>query len=77
MSPAAVGRPSESERNADGSVDPSQLKTVLFCSQCGHESPIDGDWSVDACTDDGGSTSVYECPECEAVITVRPVFDRD
>ena len=44
-------------------------KSVLFCPDCWHESPIDGDWRVQAGTD----TDVIGCPVCGATVTTRPV----
>jgi len=45
----------------------SREKSVLFCPSCGHESPLDGDWAVDA----DGDSDTYRCPECRAVISDR------
>ena len=42
-------------------------KSVLFCPSCGHESPLNGDWTVDS--DDG--TNTYRCPECHTVVSNR------
>lgn len=45
-----------------------RTKSVLFCPECGHESPIDGDWiSVDV-----GASRHIDCPECQTTVTVRP-----
>jgi predicted RNA-binding Zn-ribbon protein involved in translation (DUF1610 family) len=46
----------------------SHLKATLFCPRCGHESPADGDWSVQEV--DG--VAAYVCPECGREITRRP-----
>jgi hypothetical protein len=35
---------------------------VLFCPECGHENPADGDWLRDS------ETKAERCPECEAVL---------
>jgi hypothetical protein len=43
-------------------------KTVLFCPNCDHRSPIAGDWHV-LTTDDG--RHVF-CPECGRIVTTRP-----
>lgn len=47
-----------------GAVDPPnrRSKRVLFCQNCGHESPLNGDWIID---DKDGT---YACPECRAAI---------
>jgi len=44
-------------------------KNRLFCPNCGHESPTDGDWRHRAST----SGVVYTCPVCDAAVTTRPV----
>jgi predicted RNA-binding Zn-ribbon protein involved in translation (DUF1610 family) len=46
----------------------SQRKTTLFCPQCGHESPADGDWAVS----EADGHDAYVCPECGATIAERP-----
>lgn len=46
-------------------------KMALFCQQCGHTSPMTGDWLV--CENDGDGYHVV-CPECETVIVAQPVF---
>jgi hypothetical protein len=43
-------------------------KNTLFCPQCGHQSPTDGDWRVRA----SASRDVYTCPVCDAEVTTRP-----
>lgn len=45
----------------------SSRKTTLFCPECGHESPSDGDWIVHERAD----RAVYDCPDCETAITTR------
>ena len=47
---------------------PPDSKAVLFCFDCGHESSIDGDWTVERRDD----REVYRCPECGTTITTRP-----
>ena len=43
-------------------------KATLYCPNCQHESPVDGDWVVLA-----HPTSLdYECPECGYTIESRP-----
>lgn len=51
-------------------------KTVLICPECGHESPVGGDWIEDDPTADE-SRRRYACPECGAVITRRPAGGAD
>jgi transposase-like protein len=42
-------------------------KATLFCPECDHESPADGDWTrVRA-----GRRVHYLCPDCRTEITVR------
>ncbi|GAB3664847.1 hypothetical protein [Halopiger thermotolerans] len=49
----------------------TRRKSTLFCRECNHTSPIDGDWRRRA--HDG--TVVYVCPVCETTITKRPRRD--
>jgi hypothetical protein len=48
-------------------------KSVLFCPECWHESPIDGDWITERTK---GRLS-RGCPECGVVVDVRPVPRED
>jgi predicted RNA-binding Zn-ribbon protein involved in translation (DUF1610 family) len=57
--------PTTTHRQADASMGD---KSVLYCPECGHESPIDGDWNVDHDAD----TLVYTCPACSTAVTTRP-----
>lgn len=50
-------------------------KARLICQECGHESPVEGDWTVDE-RHEGRRRDVYQCPECAAVVTVRPRYWR-
>ncbi|MHB9286623.1 hypothetical protein ACKVMT_06240 [Halobacteriales archaeon Cl-PHB] len=43
------------------------LKAVLSCPECGHESPVDGDW-VHRNHHDGVRVC---CPSCDAHLTTR------
>ena len=43
-------------------------KATLHCPSCGHESAVDGDWTVR----DEGDRDAYECPDCGSTITTRP-----
>lgn len=46
----------------------ARRKSTLFCRECNHASPIDGDWR----RRERGGTVVYVCPTCETTITERP-----
>ncbi|MFB6117811.1 hypothetical protein [Halosegnis sp.] len=62
-----------SERpRADPPEDDTQEseKMALFCQECGHESPMTGDWLVREGTD--GYHVV--CPDCGTVVVAQPVF---
>jgi predicted RNA-binding Zn-ribbon protein involved in translation (DUF1610 family) len=43
-------------------------KNTLFCPDCGHESPSDGDWRLRTTA----AGDAYDCPDCRTTITVRP-----
>jgi len=45
----------------------SRPKASLFCPDCGHESPITGDWLVEQ----GDGDRTYRCPECQSAISTR------
>jgi hypothetical protein len=45
----------------------SRQKGTLFCPNCGHESEVEGDWTVQ--TEDGRER--YDCPVCTTTITKR------
>lgn len=47
---------------------PSASKVTLYCFDCGHESPIEGDWEIRL----HGDGVDYDCPECSTTITTRP-----
>lgn len=53
---------------------PPHRKSILFCASCGHESPVDGDWSV-AVHEPGTTRCVLECPTCGHVVVDRPRLD--
>lgn len=42
-------------------------KATLSCSECGHESRINGDWLIHILDD----SLTYECPQCETAINTR------
>lgn len=50
-------------------------KNRLFCPACEHASPTTGDWVllVHDCSE--RSWLAYQCPECETVVTRRPLPD--
>jgi len=54
---------------------PADRKSVLFCPACGHEAPIDGEWSVRHRHDVDGERTVTECPECGDVVLSQPQFE--
>jgi DNA-directed RNA polymerase subunit RPC12/RpoP len=56
---------------ADGTVPLTRRKAVLFCSTCGHEDRVDGDWLVGV--DRGSGTREIRCPTCETTLTTRPL----
>jgi len=45
-------------------------KSTLFCPDCGHQSPYDGDWHVVETT----RKTQTRCPECRAEVNVRPAI---
>jgi predicted RNA-binding Zn-ribbon protein involved in translation (DUF1610 family) len=60
-----------SRPNASDSKEMSRRKSLLFCQDCGHESPVDGDWVVQP----EGDHCRYVCPTCQHVLTARPRDD--
>lgn len=46
---------------------PPTEKTTLYCPECGHESPINGDWTIHILVD----STTYECPDCGTTIDSR------
>lgn len=50
----------------DGS--PTRRKATLFCWECDHSSPIDGDWVMQS----RDQSVAYVCPDCETTLTERP-----
>jgi hypothetical protein len=53
----------KSLRTTESTPPPTgRAKSVLFCQNCGHESPPDGDWLRD------NETRVDSCPECGTVL---------
>lgn len=45
----------------------TRSKAVLFCPDCGHESAVTGDWTVEP-TDTGQQ---LRCPDCGIVVQQR------
>lgn len=60
------------QRRADA---PAARKTVLFCPACGHDAPIDGEWSVQHRRGAEGDRTVTECPECGDTVVSQPRFE--
>ncbi|MDQ2052116.1 hypothetical protein RBH26_16685 [Natronolimnohabitans sp. A-GB9] len=46
----------------------SRRKSTLFCWECDHSSPIDGDWVLRT----RDRHIEYVCPDCETTLTRRP-----
>ena len=53
--------------------DPPDEKGVLFCPECDHRSPADGDWEV--CAD--ADAYEYRCPDCGASVLRQPIFESE
>ncbi|MEF8856900.1 MAG: hypothetical protein V5A16_05700, partial [Haloplanus sp.] len=70
--PGTVSQPmSPSPARAQSSDDTGGRKAVLFCQDCGHTGPVDGDWRVRTV----GSRRRTCCPECRRVVDDRRVTD--
>jgi predicted RNA-binding Zn-ribbon protein involved in translation (DUF1610 family) len=54
--------------NRPAAVASPRPKNTLFCPECGHESPADGDWRVRTAASD----TELACPVCGAAVTRRP-----
>jgi predicted RNA-binding Zn-ribbon protein involved in translation (DUF1610 family) len=39
-------------------------KATLYCPECGHESRINGDWTIHVLVE----STTYECPDCGTTI---------
>lgn len=48
---------------------PPRRKAVLFCPECGHQSPPDGDWGYRRTA----AETVYTCPECRTEVVRQPI----
>ncbi|WP_284009033.1 hypothetical protein [Haloarcula pelagica] len=55
------------DRAQSGGPSQARQKGVLFCAECGHESPVGGDWLLRR---DEDRERRY-CPVCDAVVTDR------
>jgi len=76
MTSSLLNHPSTAGKNDRNGSE--RLKSVLFCQNCGHESPIAGDWHiarVDRRT--RREKVVYTCPECARTVATRPDSSRD
>lgn len=51
----------------DSAPPPEEQKTVLFCPDCGHRSPITGDWNVTTIDDE----RLLVCADCGSVVDRR------
>ncbi|PSQ04821.1 hypothetical protein BRC92_03930 [Halobacteriales archaeon QS_4_69_31] len=49
----------------DDAEAPPRPKATLFCPDCGHENPLQGDWIVSPRCDGG----LLVCPDCGATVT--------
>ncbi|SEV80687.1 hypothetical protein [Natrinema salifodinae] len=47
---------------------PTRRKATLFCWECDHSSPIDGDWHRRS----ADRHVAYVCPDCETTLATRP-----
>jgi hypothetical protein len=59
--------PPEREPHEDSHPPSERRKTVLFCPECGHESPISGDWE----TTTAGGDRLLVCTDCDSVVDRR------
>nr|WP_254531346.1 hypothetical protein [Natrinema gelatinilyticum] len=57
-------------RPASDPVDgaPTRRKATLFCWECDHTNPIDGDWVLQS----RPTFVAYICPDCETTLGKRP-----
>lgn len=55
---------------APPTADTHPPKSTLFCQDCGHQSPVDGDWMLVATA----RGTAYRCPQCGADLTIRPAL---
>jgi len=53
--------------SSPSAADASDRKATLFCVDCGHASPVDGDWTVRTV----GERQRLRCPECRSVVDER------
>lgn len=60
-----------SESRSPRASEPSHSKGMLFCPDCAHAGPVDGDWDVA----ETAECVTYHCPDCGTCIQERPVFD--
>lgn len=63
--------PENRETRTVPSATAPRRKAVLFCRECGHESGVDGDWTVTIDVDAG--VRRLQCPECTTELAARPL----
>jgi predicted RNA-binding Zn-ribbon protein involved in translation (DUF1610 family) len=52
----------------------SPRKATLFCPDCGHRDPVDGDWVVRHRPDAVPARELFVCPDCGALVQNRPRY---
>ncbi|MFB6256688.1 MAG: hypothetical protein ABEH58_08210 [Haloplanus sp.] len=57
--------------SSPSAVDTSDRKATLFCENCGHASPVDGDWTVRTVDE----RQRLCCPDCGNVVDERRVHE--
>lgn len=49
-------------------------KRTLYCPNCGHESPLNGDWGERKRRSDDDFRRVLSCPVCRTDVVSQPVL---
>jgi phage terminase large subunit GpA-like protein len=65
MMPLTDGTPGTDAAPRQPSASPRR-KAVLFCPECGHENPIDGDWLTSPAST--AAQPQRRCPQCATII---------